>query len=383
MNKKILVFTGSRADYSLLKNLILEIKKIKNNKCEILAGTAHYSKFYGFTYKELKKDNIKINYAIKKNYDNLSNDKVINYISQNLPLFKKKLKKSNPDIVVVLGDRFEVFAFTIAAFFLKIPIAHIHGGEVTSGAFDDNIRHSISKFSNFHYVTHKIYKKRLIQLGENPKSGFLVGSPGVENFRKLKKISKKKIFEEFLLDKNKKTILVTFHPETNSVFEYNVQINILLESIKEFKKENFIITYNNSDPHGFYFLKKIKKFMKSRKNIRIFSSLGSHKYLNLLKEVDLVMGNSSSGMIEAPVARIKTLNIGTRQNGRVTYKSIKNCELNVNEIKKNITHLLYKKKKIKKNIIKPLHTSKLIYSSIKKILKNNIKGNKFFYDVKF
>ena len=383
MNKKILVFTGSRADYSLLKNLILEIKNSKNNKCEILAGTAHYSKFYGFTYKELKKDNIKINYAIKKNYDNLSNDKVINYISQNLPLFKKILKKSNPDIVVVLGDRFEVFAFTIAAFFLKIPIAHIHGGEVTSGAFDDNIRHSISKFSNFHYVTHKIYKKRLIQLGENPKSGFLVGSPGVENFRKLKKISKKKIFEEFLLDKNKKTILVTFHPETNSVFEYNVQINILLESIKEFKKENFIITYNNSDPHGFYFLKKIKKFMKSRKNIRIFSSLGSHKYLNLLKEVDLVMGNSSSGMIEAPVARIKTLNIGTRQNGRVTYKSIKNCELNVNEIKKNITHLLYKKKKIKKNIIKPLHTSKLIYSSIKKILKNNIKGNKFFYDVKF
>ena len=383
MNKKILVFTGSRADYSLLKNLILEIKNSKNNKCEILAGTAHYSKFYGFTHKELKKDNIKINYAIKKNYDNLSNDKVINYISQNLPLFKKILKKSNPDIVVVLGDRFEVFAFTIAAFFLKIPIAHIHGGEVTSGAFDDNIRHSISKFSNFHYVTHKIYKKRLIQLGENPKSVFLVGSPGVENFRKLKKISKKKIFEEFLLDKKKKTILVTFHPETNSVFEYNVQINILLESIKDFKKENFIITYNNSDPHGFYFLKKIKRFMKSRKNICIFSSLGSHKYLNLLKEVDLVMGNSSSGMIEAPVAQIKTLNIGSRQNGRVTYKSIKNCELNVNEIKKNITHLLYKTKKIEKNIIKPLKTSKLIYSSIKKILKNNIKGNKFFYDVKF
>ena len=308
---------------------------------------------------------------------------MIDYISETLPLFKKILKKSNPDLVVVLGDRFEVFTFTVAAFFLKIPIAHIHGGEVTSGAFDDNIRHSISKFSNFHYVAHKTYKKRLIQLGENPNSIFLVGSPGVENFKKLKKISKKKLFNEFSLDKKKKTILITFHPETRSVLEYNSQINIVLESIKEFKIENFIITYNNSDPYGYYFLKKMKKFIKKRKNIRIFKSLGSQKYLNLLKEVDLVMGNSSSGMIEAPAAQVKTLNIGLRQNGRVTYKSIINCKLNSKLIRRNIIQLLYKQKNIKKNIIATMNTSKLIHSHIKKILKKDIKANKFFYDVKF
>ena len=192
MNKKVLIFTGSRADYGLLKNLIIKTKSNKKIQCEILAGSAHYSKYYGLTFKEIERDDIQINYSIKKNYDNLSRDKIVDYISKTLPLFKKIIKKSNPNLVIVLGDRFETFAFTLAAFFLKIPIAHIHGGEVTSGAFDDNIRHSITKFSNFHFATHNIYKKRLIQLGESPKAVFLVGSPGVENFRKIEKINKNK-----------------------------------------------------------------------------------------------------------------------------------------------------------------------------------------------
>ena len=383
MNKKVLIFTGSRADYGLLKNLIFKIKSEKKINCEVAAGSAHYSKYYGSTFKEIEKDKIKINYSVKKNFDNLSHENIIDYISKTLPEFKKIIKKSLPDLVVVLGDRFEVFSFTQAAFFLKVPIAHIHGGEVTSGAFDDNIRHSITKFSNFHFATHNIYKKRLIQLGENPKTIFLVGSPGLENFKKIKLIKKNKLFKEFSLNKNKKTILVTFHPETNSNIDYNKQINILLESIRIFKKENFIFTFNNSDPHGYFFLKKINKYIKTKKNIKIFSSLGAEKYLNLLKNVDLIMGNSSSGVIEAPVAQVPTLNIGIRQKGRVMYNSVFNCKLKTKEIQDSIFRILYRKKNIKKNIVVNYQTSKLIYLKIKNLLNKQSTENKFFYDFKF
>ena len=383
MKKKILIFTGSRADYGLLKNLILTIKKENKFKCELTAGSAHFSKYYGSTFKEIINDNIKIDYSIKKNFDKLSHENIIDYISKTLPLFKNIIKKSSPDLLVVLGDRFEVFSFTIASFFLKIPIAHIHGGEVTMGAFDDNIRHSVTKFSNFHFATHDIYKKRLIQLGENPKTIFTVGSPGVENFKKNKFIKKTKLFNDLSINQNKKNILVTFHPETNSNLNYSKQIDILLLSIKKFKNVNFLFTYNNSDPHGYFFLKKIKNFIKTKKNMKIFSSLGAHKYLSLLKNVDLVIGNSSSGMIEAPMAQIPTLNIGMRQHGRIMFNSIFNCDLKPKKIENLIKKILYKKIRFKKNKINNFNSSKLIYSNIKNILKQKTIEKKLFYDVKF
>jgi GDP/UDP-N,N'-diacetylbacillosamine 2-epimerase (hydrolysing) len=383
MKKKILIFTGSRADYGLMKNLIFEIKKQKKINCEIVAGSAHYSKYFGSTYKEIEDDKLKINYPVKINFDKLYHEDVIDYISKSLKIFKAIIKKSSPDLVVVLGDRFEVFSFVQAAFFMKIKIAHIHGGEVTSGAFDDNIRHAITKFSNYHFATHKTYKKRLIQLGENSKNIYLVGSPGVENFKKYKLIDKKKLFKELSLNFEDKKILITFHPETNSDLEYEKQINIILESIKDLKKEQLIFTFNNSDPYGHIFLKKIKKYITSKKNIRIFSSLGSLKYLSLLKNVDLVIGNSSSGVIEAPAAKVPTLNIGTRQKGRVVYDSIINCELNSNKIKNVINRILYKKIKKKKYIIDNFNTSELIYSKLYKILYKNNFEKKIFYDIKF
>ena len=266
---------------------------------------------------------------------------------------------------------------------MKIKIAHIHGGEVTSGAFDDNIRHAITKFSNHHFATHKTYKKRLIQLGENPKNVYLVGSPGVENFKKYKLIDKEKLFKELSLNIEDKKILITFHPETYSDLDYEKQIDIIIKSIKNFKKEQLIFTFNNSDPYGHIFLEKIKRYVKTNKNIKIFSSLGSLKYLSLLKNVDLVMGNSSSGVIEAPATKVPTLNIGTRQKGRVAYDSIINCELNSNKIQNAINKILYKKIKIKKNIIGNFNTSKLIYSKLNKILGKKNFDKKTFYDIKF
>ena len=259
MKKKILIFTGSRADYGLMKNLIFEIKKQKKINCEIVAGSAHYSNYFGSTYQEIETDKIKINYSVKINFDKLFHEDVIDYISKTLKIFKRIIKKSSPDLVIVLGDRFEVFSFVQAAFFLKIKIAHIHGGEVTSGAFDDNIRHAITKFSDYHFATHKIYKKRLIQLGENSNNIYLVGSPGVENFKKYKLIDKRKLFKELSLNTEDKKILITFHPETNSDLNYEKQIDIILSSIKNLKKEQIIFTFNNSDPYGHKFLKKIKK----------------------------------------------------------------------------------------------------------------------------
>ena len=382
MKKKILIFTGSRADYGLMKNVIFEIKKQKKINCEVVAGNAHYSKYFGSTFREIKNDKIKIDYSIKKNFDKLLHEDVIDYISKTLPIFKAIIKKSSPNLILVLGDRFEVFSFVQAAFFLKIGIAHIHGGEVTSGAFDDNIRHSITKFSNYHFATHKTYKKRLIQLGENPKNIHLVGSPGVENFKKYKLIDKEKLFKELSLNINDKKILITFHPETNSTLDYERQIDIILKSIKNFKKEQLIFTFSNSDPYGHLFVKKILKNIKTKKNIKIFNSLGSLKYLSLLNNVDLIMGNSSSGIIEAPATHVPTLNIGTRQNGRVMYSSITNCELDSDKIKSTINKILYRRKKIKKNIIRNFNTSKLICSKIKKILNKNNLEKKMFHDIK-
>ena len=380
MKKKILIFTGSRADYGLLKPLISRIKKDKRYKFLIAAGSHHFSKNLGFTYKEIIKDNFKINYACPVKINNTTFSDVSQYFGNCISDNSRYLEKKRPDIVILYGDRYEVFSFCIASFFLQIPIIHIHGGEITEGAFDDSLRHSITKLSNYHFVSHNAYKKRIIRLGEHPSRVYNFGALGVENIKKTKLITKKILFRRFKIPLDKKIILITFHPETQSNIPLKKQIKIFLSVLNRFKNIYFVFTYNNADPEGNFFINEIKKFQKKNKNVKLFSSLGVKIYHSLIKNVDLVIGNSSSGVLEVPSLKTPTLNIGNRQKGRLFSRSVFCCDNNKKEIEKKIKKILFSNLKIKfDDIYYKKNTSILMFNKIKNIL-NKKNHTKKFYD---
>jgi UDP-hydrolysing UDP-N-acetyl-D-glucosamine 2-epimerase len=381
--KKFLVYSGSRADYGILKNLIKDLKKNKKINTKLLVGGSHYANKSNYTFHEIEKDKIKINLKSKIKLINTSNVEILNFISKSIIDYTKILNTQKPDLVIVLGDRYETYALVIAAYFLRIKIAHIHGGELTNGSFDDSIRHSISKISNYHFVTHKDYKKRLIQLGEDKKNIFLVGSLGVQNFISAPKRSKIEIFKRYQIPKNKKIVLVTFHPETNSNISIIKQIDILIYSLKFFKDLYFIITYNNMDSGGLYFINRLKALNKKHQNLLLIKSLGSRLYYEFIENVDLVMGNSSSGIIEVPSSKTPTLDIGTRQSGRVKSDSIYSCELKKISIINSIKKILNKKKKNYKNVYYQKNTKEKILKLLLKISKKKNDEVKKFIDINF
>ena len=383
MKKKILVFTGSRADFGILRPLILRIKRDKSLKLSLFAGPHHFQKNTGFTGQEIKKNKLKINHFQKYLFKNLNEKEILNYCGNSLSFFGNILNKDKPDMVILLGDRYEVFIFCIVAFFFSIPVAHIHGGEITSGAIDDALRHSITKMSDIHFVCHKDYKKRVIQLGENPKNVFNFGSLALETIKRKKLAKKEILFKKYRIPSDKKTILITFHPETKSKIYVKQQINILLNSLKKIKNSFIIFTHNNFDTFGKYFIKEITYFCKKNENSIVIKSLGIDEYHNFVSNVDLVLGNSSSGVIEVPMLKTPTLNIGDRQNGRVFSKSIFQVDLNSNLISKKINFIFNRKEKYKfENIFYKKNTSLNILKEIKKFIFKKKRNQKLFYDLK-
>ncbi len=362
IKKKIIIFTGSRADYGIMYKLIKEL----NNKLKIsiFAGSDHFSREYGNTYKEILSDGFKI--QIKSDLKSYSNSEPLSlYCSKILREYSSKILKNKPSSAIVLGDRYEAFIFSFCCFLNKIPIFHLHGGELTEGAFDDKLRHSISKFSNFHFVTNNIYKKRLMQLGENPKKIFNFGSLGEENFRNVKIIPKINILKKYKIPLNKKIALVTLHPETMSNVSYKKQISSLLNAVKYKNKYFYIFTTSNSDPGSKIFIDSINIFIKKNNNTKMIKSLGREDYINLMNNVNLVIGNSSSGVIETPNANVYALNIGNRQSGRNFEKNIIHASFDSGEISNKIEKYINKKIKIKKKF---KNTSKLISKKILQIL---------------
>ena len=276
---------------------------------------------------------------------------IIKFIRDSIYDYKKIIKRYDPKLVILLGDRYEVLSFALACFFSKKPICHIHGGEITKGSFDDTIRHMITKLSHYHFVCSEIYKKRILRMGEKKNSVYNFGSLGAENVKKIGKLSKKGLLKKYNLDPKKKLILVTFHPETNSNIKYLDQINIILRSLKLFNKVSVIFTGSNADPYGQSFNKKILNFVKLNSQARFIYSMGNDEYSSFLKSSDLVLGNSSSAIIEAPSCGTKVLNIGSRQQGREKSKLVHDCKLVSRLIEKKISKLIKTKKtRIKSNI---------------------------------
>ena len=251
-------------------------------------------------------------------------------------------KKLKPNIIVVLGDRYEIFAAVIAAYFSRIPIVHLHGGEATEGSTDEALRHSITKMSHFHFVAAEEYKKKVIQLGENPKRVFCVGGLGVDNIKHLTLLSKKELEKDLNLKFNNKNLLISFYPETLNKFSAKKQFNEIILALKKFNNINLIFTMPNSDLEGQVIFRMIKDFVKKNKNAHSFTSMGHLRFLSCLKYIDGIIGNSSSGLLEMPSFKKGTINVGDRQQGRLKAKSIIDTKPVENLILKSIKRIYTK-----------------------------------------
>jgi GDP/UDP-N,N'-diacetylbacillosamine 2-epimerase (hydrolysing) len=342
MTRKICIVTGTRAEYGLLYWLMKEIESDNELELQIIATGMHLSPEFGLTYKEIEKD-----FKIDKKVEMLLSSDTAIGISKSIGLaqisFAEVYEDLKPDIIVLLGDRYEIFSAASVALIANIPVAHLHGGETTEGAFDEAIRHSITKMSHLHFTAAEEYKNRVIQLGEHPSRVFNVGGMGIENIKRLKLLSKEEFEESINFKLNKKNILVTFHPVTLEKSTAKEQFQELLDAIDELKDTNIIFTKANSDTDGRIINQMCDEYvlMNSHKSI-CFTSLGQLRYLSALQYVDAMVGNSSSGLAEAPSFKIGTINIGDRQKGRLKAQSVIDSEANKTSILKSFSKLYSK-----------------------------------------
>ena len=340
MKKKIVFFTGSRSEFDLMSGLYNVVDKTKKFKLSLIVSGSHSSKKFGNTYKKINQKKIKINSFIKILNKFNSKKDIIKSISEVLTKNFNYLKNIKPHLVFLIGDRYETFSISLLCLILKIPVAHIHGGEVTEGSYDDNFRHSITKFSKYHFVSNSVFKKRVIQLGESPKNVFNVGGLGVDNIKRLKIIKKQVILNKFSIRKN--YFLGTFHPSSLDSENSISYLKNFLSILKNYKKYDVIITYPNAEEGNEKIIRLLNKYKKDNSNLKLYKSLGLVNYLSLMKYSKLVIGNSSSGIAETPSFNVPTVNIGNRQKGRIFAKSIIQCDGNTNDIKKKLKKLFQK-----------------------------------------
>ena len=385
MKKTIYIITGSRADYGLMQILINKFHKDKDIELKIFATGMHLLSKFGNTYKEILKDGFRIEKKVKI----LSSSDTPTAISKSTGLgimrFASLFDIAKPDLLVVLGDRYEIMSAVIAANFHQIPVAHIGGGDTTLGAFDEWIRHSITKMSWLHFVSNPLSKKRVIQLGENPKRVFITGSLGVDRLRHMKLLSKKIIEKKMKFKFNKRNILITYHPVTLEKNTSAIQFKEILLAVSKLKDTKLIFTYPNSDTYGKIVINMIKKFASLKKYDTVkFSSMGYVSYLSVLKHVDCVLGNSSSGLIEAPSLKIPTINIGDRQEGRLKATSIIDSKPVENLITKSIKKIYSEKFRINLKYTRNPYEYAGTADKIYEIIKNTIiplELKKFFYNL--
>jgi GDP/UDP-N,N'-diacetylbacillosamine 2-epimerase (hydrolysing) len=380
---KIFLITSTRADFGLLKNLIFEFKKNSYFNLKIIATGTHFSKKHGFSFSEIKIEKISVykKIFIKNNTNTPKN--ILNDMSIISKSISSLIKKDKPDLFVVLGDRYEVFAISLAAYLAKVPIAHIHGGELTQGSLDDGFRHCISKMSHLHFVSHEIYKKRLTQLGENPKNIYNVGALGVENIFKTNFLSKRDLEKSLKINLKEDILIVCLQPEITENLTKDL-VNETLAALKNFNDKSIIFTMPGADLYNKIIFKKIKIFVKNNPNCFLFKTLGSQKFLSFLKIANVIIGNSSSGILEMPTFNKPTINIGNRQEGRVKTNTIINVHSKRNLIKKEI-NFVFLKNNNKKNIIynyKKIHTSVRICLILKNMLIKKYQCKKF-YDIAY
>jgi GDP/UDP-N,N'-diacetylbacillosamine 2-epimerase (hydrolysing) len=326
MKRKICIITGTRAEYGLLRWVMQGIKDDNELTLQIIATGMHLSPEFGLTYKAIEQDGFEIDRKIEMLTSSDTSVGIAKSMGLGLIGFADALHDLQPDLIVVLGDRFEIFSAVSAALVARIPVAHLHGGETTEGAFDEALRHSITKMSHLHFVAAEPYRQRVIQLGEAPERVFNFGAPGLDNILKLKLLSKEEFEKSINFKLGKKNLLVTFHPVTLEQSSAEKQFQQLLLALNSLNDTKIIFTKANSDTNGRIINSMIDSYVTSNSEKSIaFTSLGQLRYLSALQYVDAVVGNSSSGLLEAPSFKIGTINVGDRQKGRIKAASVIDC----------------------------------------------------------
>jgi GDP/UDP-N,N'-diacetylbacillosamine 2-epimerase (hydrolysing) len=337
--KKICVVTGSRAEYGLLHLVMTAIRNSSELELQVIATGMHLSPEFGLTYREIKKDGFHIDIKVEMLLSSDTPVGITKSMGVGMIGFADAFNELKPDLLLVLGDRYEIFVAVSAATIGRLPIAHLHGGETTEGAFDDAFRHSITKMSHLHFVAAEEYRKRVIQLGEHPERVFQVGGLGVDNILKMKLLEREELEVAMNFEFREKNLMITFHPVTLEHGTSVGQMDELLSVLEKLNDTQLIITMPNSDTDGRVLFQMIKEFVAKHPHAEAFTSLGHLRYLSCIKYVDGVVGNSSSGLTEVPSFKKGTVNIGDRQKGRLKAESVIDCEPNKNSIVKAITKL--------------------------------------------
>lgn len=382
--RKICFVTGTRAEYGLLSRLMRLVKEDKDLQLQVIATNMHLMPEYGETYKEIEKDGFTID---KKVYMHKPSDDahgIISSMAEEMQGMNDALSELKPDILVLLGDRYEILVAAQVALIHRIPIAHIHGGEVTEGAFDDAIRHSVTKMSSLHFTSCEEYRHRVIQMGEHPSRVFDVGSLGVENIKAVPLMTKDELEASLDFKIDTQTILVTYHPVTLGGNPAK-DIREFLDALDQFKDLKVIFTMPNSDTGRDAIALAVENYVENHSNrAKAYTSLGLKRYLSTLQFVKAAVGNSSSGIIEVPSFGIPTLNIGDRQKGRLSSKSVVNCGTSKDEViaglKLCLSEEMQKAAKTYENPYAKPDTANLIYQELKNVELAGL-NLKTFYDL--
>lgn len=386
--KRIGIMTGTRAEYGLLKSLMQEINKDNDLELYLIVSGMHLSPEFGMTYKEIEEDGFEINAKVEMLLSSDSPAGISKSIGLGVIGFADEFQRADLDMLILLGDRYEALSAAISAMVMRIPIAHLHGGELTEGAIDEGIRHSITKMSYLHFTSTEEYRRRVIQLGENPERVFCVGAIGVENIKKINLMTKEELERSIHFEIDENTVIVTYHPvtlENNTVEE---QFLNLLEVLDRNPKIRMIFTKANADTNGRIVNELIDKYVaQNSERACAFMSLGQKRYLSALKYCRIVIGNSSSGIIEAPSFGKPIINIGDRQKRRICADSVINCGYTQQEIQRAmetaLTEEFENKARNCRNPYEKENTAANIISVIKDYLLNDkIKLKKGFYDIK-
>ena len=384
--RKICVITGTRAEFGLLRPLIELIANDKELQLQLIATGMHLSPEFGYTLNEITEAGFMVDKKVECLLSSDSSIGVSKTIALAISGFADALAELTPDLVVVLGDRTEILGAVIATAMANIPIAHLYGGETTEGAYDEAIRHSITKFSHLHFTSTEAYRKRVIQLGEHPDTVFNVGAIGLDAIKKLPLLDRAAFEQSIGFKLKKRNVLITYHPVTLEKEAPIETFENVLTALDELTDTTLIFTHANSDKNGRIINKMITEYVSSHKDKAVeFKSLGQLRYLSALQFVDFVIGNSSSGMTEVPAFYIPTINIGDRQKGRINCESVINSNNSLEDIKKSITFALDKTFREKIQQQELLYGNGTAAEKILQIIKehNHISIKKSFYNIDF
>lgn len=341
MTRKVAVFTGTRAEFGLLHFLLEDLKASPSLELQLLVSGSHLSPEFGETVREIEKDGWQIDAKVEMLVSSNSAVGVVKSMGLGLIGFADTLERMKPDLLIILGDRFEALAIAQAALIMKIPIAHVHGGEISEGAFDDAIRHAITKMASLHFVAAERYRQRVIQMGEQPSTVFNVGAIGLDHFMRGARMPKDELCASLRFELREPYLLVTYHPVTQLEEDPEATFAALLRALDRFPEHQILITYPNADNGGRELIRMVQAYAAAQpQRVCAVASLGFRRYHSALGSAAAMIGNSSSGIIEAPAFAVPTVNVGARQLGRLAAESVLHCAPNEEAIVEAIDRAL-------------------------------------------